>query len=47
MNDFEEALQKVCPSITKDVAEAYKALKDAFGAARGKQMIEEKPNYFG
>ncbi len=44
---FEEALKKVGPSVNKDVEEAYKQLKDQFRLARGKEMQEEKPNYYG
>ena len=45
--DFEEALEKVRPSATKEIEEAYKKLKDHFTAAKGKQMKEEKPSYMG
>jgi len=44
---FEEAMKKVSPSITKDVEEAYKELKTQFRAARGKEMRDNKPTYFG
>jgi transitional endoplasmic reticulum ATPase len=44
---FEEALKKVRPSITKEIKEGYEQLKEAFTSAAGKQMIEEKPAYFG
>jgi transitional endoplasmic reticulum ATPase len=45
--DFEEALAKVRPSITKEIEQAYADLKDQFTKARGKEMKAEKPNYFG
>jgi transitional endoplasmic reticulum ATPase len=44
---FEEALKKVRPSITKEIKEGYEQLKENFTSAAGKQMIEEKPAYFG
>jgi transitional endoplasmic reticulum ATPase len=47
MSNFEKALEKVRPSVTKDVEEAYEALKEQFSAARGKEMKEEKPSYYG
>ena len=44
---FEESLEKVRPSITKDVKESYEALKDHFSAARAKEMKDERPGYLG
>jgi transitional endoplasmic reticulum ATPase len=44
---FDEAIQKVRPSVTKDVEEAYINLGKVFRAARGKEMKEEKPRYYG
>ncbi|MBI2656222.1 CDC48 family AAA ATPase [Candidatus Woesearchaeota archaeon] len=44
---FELALQKVRPSVTKDVEKAYEELQEHFTAARAKQMIDEKPGYMG
>jgi transitional endoplasmic reticulum ATPase len=44
---FEEALKKVRPSITPEIKEGYEKLQENFTSAAGKQMIEEKPNYFG
>ena len=44
---FEEALKKVAPSVTPEIKEGYEKLRDAFTSAAGKQMIEEKPQYFG
>jgi transitional endoplasmic reticulum ATPase len=44
--DFEEALNKVRPSITKDIEESYKGLKEKFTKARAKEMQESKPDYF-
>ncbi len=47
MKNFEEALQKVRPSVTKDIDKSYADLKDSFSRARAKQMEAEKPEYFG
>ena len=45
--DFDAALQKVSPSVTKEVVEAYKDLLKQFRAARGKEMKDTKPVYYG
>ena len=44
---FDEALKKVRPSVTKDVEKAYEDLGQQFSAAKGRQMKEEMPSYFG
>lgn len=44
---FEKALDKVKPSITKEIEDAYAELKGQFSKARAKQMLAEKPVYFG
>jgi transitional endoplasmic reticulum ATPase len=44
---FEEALKKVRPSVNKEIQEGYERLKEEFSTATAKQMIEEKPSYFG
>jgi transitional endoplasmic reticulum ATPase len=44
--NFDEALDKVRPSITKEIDESYKILKDQFTKARAKEMKEAKPSYF-
>jgi transitional endoplasmic reticulum ATPase len=46
-NHFEKALEKVRPSVTKDVEKAYEELQEHFTAARAKQMLDEKPGYMG
>lgn len=46
-SNFMDALKKVSPSVTKEVAEAYKDLQHQFRAARGKEMKETKPVYYG
>ena len=47
LKHFEGALEKVPPSITKEVDKAYEDLGRQFSAAKGRQMKEEMPNYFG
>ena len=47
LKDFEAALEKVRPSVTKDVEDAYADLQEFFSAARGKQMKDERPSYLG
>jgi len=44
---FEQALQKIRPSVTKDVEKAYEELQEHFTATRAKQMLDEKPGYMG
>ena len=44
---FNQAIEKVPPSITKDISEAYKGLQKQFSSAKAKQMESEKPNYYG
>jgi len=45
--NFEDALAKVSPSVSPEVEKSYEELKQHFSAARGKQMQEEKPSYYG
>jgi transitional endoplasmic reticulum ATPase len=47
MKHFEKALEKVRPSATKDVEEAYAELEKTFRAARGKEMKDQRPSYYG
>ena len=45
---FENALKIVRPSITKEIDEYYKKLKEQFSSARSKEtMKKEAPSYFG
>ena len=44
---FDKALDKVRPSVTKDVEKYYEELQDQLTAARAKQMLDEKPGYMG
>lgn len=46
-SNFDEALKEVTPSITKEVEDAYKELLTQFRSARGKEMKETKPAYYG
>jgi transitional endoplasmic reticulum ATPase len=45
--NFKDAMEKVRPSITKEVKETYEQLKGQFSSAQAKLMKEESPNYFG
>ncbi|MBU1199710.1 MAG: CDC48 family AAA ATPase [Nanoarchaeota archaeon] len=47
MAHFNKALEKVRASVTKDVEEAYKDLSNMFRAARGKEMKDSRPSYYG
>ncbi|MBI2101788.1 hypothetical protein HYT53_04210 [Candidatus Woesearchaeota archaeon] len=44
---FEQALEKVRPSVTKEVQQTYEELRETLSAARAKQMLDEKPSYMG
>jgi transitional endoplasmic reticulum ATPase len=47
MEYFKKALEKVRPSVTKDIEKSYKDIKNHFSTAKGSEMKEEKPKYFG
>ncbi len=47
MEHFKKALDKVSPSVTKDVEKAYEDLQQRFRSARAKEMKQEIPAYFG
>jgi len=47
MKYFVKALEKVRPSVSKEVEKAYESLKDYFTSARAKEMQKDKPNYLG
>jgi transitional endoplasmic reticulum ATPase len=47
MEHFEMALKKVRPSSTKEIEAAYADLEKNFRSARGNEMKEEKPSYYG
>lgn len=44
---FKQALQKVRPSVTKEVQQTYEEMQQQLTAARVKQMLGEKPSYMG
>jgi len=44
---FEEALNKVKPSVTKEIEQAYTDLSGHFSSAKAKEMQKDKPAYFG
>ena len=44
---FIEAINKVKPSVTKEIEKSYEDVRDTFSSARGRQMKEEKPAYLG
>jgi len=47
MKNFEQALKKVMPSITKEIEKAYEDIRNHFKSARAREMKEEKPSYMG
>jgi transitional endoplasmic reticulum ATPase len=47
MAHFEDALNTVPPSVTKDVEKMFEDLKHRFRSARAKEMKQELPIYFG
>jgi transitional endoplasmic reticulum ATPase len=44
--DFNEAMEKVRPSITPEIEKDYEELKNQFSQARAKEMKYTKPGYF-
>lgn len=44
---FEKALDKVRPSVTKDIEKYYEEIREQLTSARAKQMLDEKPGYMG
>jgi transitional endoplasmic reticulum ATPase len=47
MKHFKDALEKVRPSVTKDIKESYEQMKDKFSSAHARRIKNEKQNYFG
>ena len=47
LKHFNEAIQKVRPSVNKEVQKMYRNLADNFKQNATKQIIEERPTYFG
>ena len=46
MKYFEQALEKVKPSVTKEIADAYKDMQKNFRKARAEEL-KNKPSYYG
>ncbi|MBW3017141.1 CDC48 family AAA ATPase, partial [Candidatus Woesearchaeota archaeon] len=44
---FEKALEKVRPSVDKEIQETYQELADHFKKATAEQIRKDKPSYFG
>jgi len=44
---FDEALEKVRPSVTEDIEKMYEELQDYFKQARAKEMEDSRPKYLG
>ena len=44
---FEKALEKVPPSVDKDIEKSYEEIRETLSAARAKEMNKEKPIYMG
>ncbi|MBS1267024.1 MAG: VCP-like ATPase [Candidatus Woesearchaeota archaeon] len=44
---FKAAMEKVRPSITKEIQKAYEKFGKVYRSAAGKEMKEEKPSYYG
>ena len=47
LQHFEKALEKIAPSVTKEIEKSYEELKNHFTKARARQMELEKPAYMG
>ncbi len=47
MLHFEAAMERVAPSSDEQMATAYEELKGKFRSARGKELEEARPTYFG
>jgi transitional endoplasmic reticulum ATPase len=44
---FKLAMDKVKPSVNKEIEQSYKELEGQFRQARGRQLASEKPSYYG
>jgi transitional endoplasmic reticulum ATPase len=47
LKHFEKALEKVPPSVDKEIEKAYESMRDSLSSARARQMEEERPAYMG
>ncbi|MBT4717220.1 CDC48 family AAA ATPase [Candidatus Woesearchaeota archaeon] len=45
--NFTDALKKVRPSANQEIQKEYEELQDHFTAAKAREMLKSKPNYFG
>ena len=44
---FDQALEKVKPSVTKEIEDLYKQMEGYFKQAHAKEMEKDKPAYYG
>ena len=44
---FNMALEKVPPSVNKEIEKTYEDMRESLSAARAKKIQEEKPSYMG
>ncbi len=47
LKHFDSAMEKVMPSVTKEVEKTYEEIQQHFRSAKAKEMQEEKPAYMG
>ncbi|MBI2208087.1 CDC48 family AAA ATPase [Candidatus Woesearchaeota archaeon] len=47
LKHFDKAMEKVPPSVDKEIEKTYENMRGALSSARAKQMQEEKPIYMG
>jgi transitional endoplasmic reticulum ATPase len=47
LKHFEKAIEKVPPSVDKEIEKRYENMRGVLSSARAKQMQEEKPIYMG
>ena len=47
LKHFEKAMEKVPPSVDKDIQKAYEEIRESLSSARAKEMQKEKPIYMG
>ena len=45
--NFEEALEKVRPSVTEEIEKMYEEMQDYFRQAQAREMEEQRPRYLG
>ncbi|MFH1399612.1 MAG: CDC48 family AAA ATPase [Candidatus Woesearchaeota archaeon] len=45
--EFDNSLKRVGPSVTKEVEKAYSEFSQIYRTARGKEMQEDRPSYYG